>query len=48
MKDDNAAWHEFKYRKDGEERKGGDIFFKSTEPEDDLTEFKAKAKTGTE
>jgi hypothetical protein len=48
MKNDNAAWHEFKYRKRGEERKGGDIFFKSTEPEDDLTEFKAKAKTGME
>ena len=48
MKDDNAAWHEFKYRKRGEERKGGDIFFKSTETEDDVTEFKAKAKTGTE
>ena len=36
MKDDNAAWHEFKYRKPGDERKGGDIFFKSTEPQDDL------------
>jgi hypothetical protein len=36
MKNDNAAWHEFKYRKRGEEREGGDIFFKSTEPEDDL------------
>jgi hypothetical protein len=35
LKDDNAAWHEFKYRKD-EKRLGGDIFYKSTEPQDDL------------
>jgi|GEM_PF-1475418 len=44
MKDDNAAWHEFKYRK-GEERKGGDIYFKSTEPADDLTAYRAHLKT---
>jgi len=36
LKDDNAEWHEFKYRKRGEERTGGDIYFKSTEPQDDL------------
>jgi hypothetical protein len=37
LKDDNAAWHEFKYRKQhGENRTGGDIYFKSTEPQDDL------------
>ncbi len=36
LKDDNAAWHEFKYRKRDEERTGGDIYFKSTEPQDDL------------
>jgi hypothetical protein len=39
LKDDNAAWHEFKYRKRGEERAGGDIFFKSTEPQDDLAYY---------
>jgi hypothetical protein len=44
MKDDNAAWHEFKYRK-GEERKGGDIYFKSTEPQDDLAAYRANLKT---
>jgi hypothetical protein len=37
MKDDNAAWHEYKYRIPGEVRRGGDIYFKSTEPQDDLT-----------
>jgi hypothetical protein len=44
MKDDNAAWHEFKYRK-GEERHGGDIYFKSTEPQDDLAAYRANLKT---
>jgi hypothetical protein len=39
LKDGNAAWHEFKYRKRGEERAGGDIFFKSTEPQDDLAYY---------
>ncbi|MGA2140550.1 MAG: hypothetical protein ABSH14_16970 [Verrucomicrobiia bacterium] len=39
LKDDNAAWHEFKYQTPGEERKGGDIFFKSTEPQDDLADY---------
>jgi hypothetical protein len=38
LKDNNAAWHEFKYRKD-EKRAGGDIFFKSTEPQDDLADY---------
>ena len=38
LKDDNAAWHEFKYRQD-EKRTGGDIFFKSTEPQDDLAYY---------
>jgi hypothetical protein len=32
LKDDSAAWHEFKYQTPGEERKGGDIYFKSTDP----------------
>jgi hypothetical protein len=36
MKDDNAAWHEFKYRTPNDNRIGGDIYFKSTEPQDDL------------
>jgi hypothetical protein len=36
MKDDNAAWHEYKYRTANDERRGGDIYFKSTEPQDDL------------
>jgi hypothetical protein len=40
LKDDNAAWHEFKYRY-GEEREGGDIFFKSTESQDDLAYYLA-------
>ena len=39
LKDDNAEWHEFKYRKSSEERAGGDIFFKSTEPADDLAYY---------
>jgi hypothetical protein len=39
LKDDNAAWHEFKYHKRGEEHAGGDIFFKSTEPQDDLAYY---------
>jgi hypothetical protein len=39
LKDDNATWHEFKYRKRGEERAGGDIYFKSTEPQDDLAYY---------
>ena len=40
LKDDNAAWHEFKYRKQhGENREGGDIYFKSTEPQDDLADY---------
>jgi hypothetical protein len=40
LKDDYAEWHEFKYRKDhGENRNGGDIYFKSTEPEDDLAYY---------
>jgi hypothetical protein len=38
LKDDNAAWHEFKYRKN-EKHPGGDIFFKSTEPQDDLAYY---------
>jgi hypothetical protein len=42
LKDDNAAWHEFKYRKPGEKRKGGDIYFKSTEPQDDLADYLSK------
>ena len=47
LKDDNAAWHEFKYRKSDEERAGGDIFFKSTEPQDDLEYYlKSKASKG--
>jgi hypothetical protein len=36
MKDDDAAWHEYKYRTPNDERRGGDIYFKSTEPQDDL------------
>jgi hypothetical protein len=36
MKDDSAAWHEYKYYAPGEFRRGGDIYFKSTEPQDDL------------
>jgi len=36
LKDENAAWHQFKYRGNDDERAGGDIFFKSTEPQDDL------------
>ncbi len=40
-KDDNAQWHEFKYRGRGDNREGGDIYFKSTEPEDDLAFYKA-------
>jgi hypothetical protein len=44
LKDDNAAWHEFKYRKPGEKSAGGDIFFKSTEAQDDLA-FYQKRKT---
>jgi hypothetical protein len=36
MKDDNATHHEFKYRKSSESPSGGDIYFKSTEPKDDL------------
>jgi hypothetical protein len=40
LKDDNAEWHEFKYRKDhGQNRNGGDIYFKSTEPQDDLADY---------
>jgi len=39
MKDDNAAWHEFKFRKGADERDGGDIYFKSTEPQDDLKAY---------
>src|ERR1017187_7825884 len=39
LKDDDAAWHEFKYLGIEEERKGGDIFFKSTERQDDLTYY---------
>jgi hypothetical protein len=39
MKDDNAAWHEFKYRKEANRREGGDIYFKSTEPQDDLKAY---------
>lgn len=38
LKDDKAAWHEFKYQTPDEERKGGDIYFKSTEPQDDLAD----------
>ncbi len=45
LKDDNAAWHEFKYRKRGEERKGGDIFFKSTEPQDDLAWYQEQKRS---
>jgi len=44
LKDDNAAWHEFKYRKPGEERAGGDIYFKSTEPQDDLAFYLSQQK----
>jgi len=40
-KDDNAQWHEFKYRAPKDNRVGGDIYFKSTEPEDDLAFYKA-------
>jgi hypothetical protein len=47
LKDDNAAWHEFKYHKRGEERKGGDIYFKSTEPQDDLAAYRARLKTSS-
>ena len=39
LKDDNAAWHEFKYWKPNQEHKGGDIYFKSTEPQDDLADY---------
>ena len=39
-KDDNAAWHEFKYREPAGKREGGDIYFKSTEPQDDLAAYK--------
>jgi len=54
MKDDNAAWHEYKYRSSGEVRRGGDIYFKSTEPQDDLawesahTSRASSAKTSTQ
>jgi len=44
MKDDNAAWHEFKYRKPGDERTGGDIYFESTEPQDDLAFYLSQRK----
>lgn len=44
LKDDNAAWHEFKYRKPGDDRKGGDIYFKSTEPQDDLAFYLSQQK----
>jgi hypothetical protein len=44
MKDDNAAWHEFKYPKEANGRKGGDIYFKSTEPQDDLAAYRASLK----
>ncbi|HVM61235.1 MAG TPA: hypothetical protein VMV72_10245 [Verrucomicrobiae bacterium] len=42
LKDDKAAWHEYKYRKPGEDRKGGDIYFKSTEPQDDLAFYRSQ------
>jgi hypothetical protein len=32
------------YQKRDEERKGGDIFFKSTEPQDDLAAYRANPK----
>jgi hypothetical protein len=44
LKDDNATWHEFKYHERGKERKGGDIYFKSTEPQDDLAAYRASRK----
>lgn len=40
MKDDNAGWNEYKYRTPNEERSGGDIYFRSTEPQDDLAEYR--------
>jgi len=43
-KDDNAAWHEFKYRKHDDYRIGGDIYFKSTEPQDDLAFYLSQQK----
>jgi len=45
MKNDNAAWHEYKYRTANDERRGGDIYFKSTEPQDDLTDYLSKNKS---
>jgi hypothetical protein len=47
LKDDNAAWHEFKYRKLGEKRTGGDIYFKSTEPQDDLAAYRTNLKNSS-
>ena len=44
--DDNAGWHEFKYRKKGDTRPGGDIYFKSSEAQDDLEWLKEKQKSG--
>ena len=35
-KDDNAECHEYKYRKKYPDTEGGDIYFKSTESQDDL------------
>jgi len=41
LKDDNAEWHEFKYRERGKKREGGGIYFRSTEPQDDLAWYRA-------
>lgn len=45
MKDDNAQWHEFKYKTSTDHRTGGDIYFKSTEPQDDLAFYLGDPKT---
>ncbi len=37
FRDDNAAWHEFKYRASYGRPRDGDIYFRSTEPQDDRT-----------
>jgi len=43
LKDDNAAWHEYKYRSHRAfDRAGGDIYFKSTEPQDDLAFYRSQ------